>query len=61
MAEAINILDALPIKAASEITTEFVVRSGGHRAHIDPSGNAGGCASAQAHDEWALLRRNGRI
>ena len=55
--QAINILDALPGKAAGEITTELLAHSGVRIERIVSTGQATpeDAPYVQAHDEWVLL------
>ncbi len=57
MPDAINILDDLPVGAASEITTELLARSGVRIERIVSTGQATPAETPyiQAHDEWVLL------
>jgi len=57
MRQAINILDVLPVNAASEVTTELLAHSGVRIERIVSSGQAtpADAPYVQAHAEWVLL------
>jgi len=61
VSEPMNILEALPAEASTEITTELLAHSGVRIERIVSTGQAtpADAPYIQAHDEWVLLVAGG--